>query len=187
MIFSCSKCGSQFPKWFGQCPQCGAWGTIDSMAAESLGKYKLGSEGVPVMDFSQIKAGEAIRIKTNLEEIDRVLGGGFVPGTMILIGGQPGVGKSTLVLQIAGQMENKKIFYVSGEESAQQIKTRIDRLECNPGNWKFFGETDIEIISETLEKHNQIWLLLILSRQWFLTALIPRPAALIECELVRLN
>jgi DNA repair protein RadA/Sms len=153
MIFSCSKCDSQFSKWLGQCPQCGAWGTIDSSGAESLVKRKPGDDITQVMDFSQIKAGEAIRFKTNLEEIDRVLGGGFIPGTMILIGGQPGVGKSTLVLQIAGQMKGKTIFYVSGEESAQQIKTRIDRLECDPGDWKFFGETDIEIISETLEKH----------------------------------
>lgn len=168
-IFVCSKCEAQFPKWLGQCPQCGAWGAIAEQSSVHLGAQNTELKD-SVLDFNQITEKEVSRIKTGIEEVDRVLGGGIVPCSLILLGGQPGIGKSTLVLQIAEQMrlahcspanykskritnEDSDVLYVSGEESAEQIKLRMDRLKASPDNWKFLGETDIAIISTALEKY----------------------------------
>ncbi|MFH1838172.1 MAG: DNA repair protein RadA [Candidatus Kuenenbacteria bacterium] len=172
-IYVCSKCEAQFFKWVGRCNECGAWGTIEAQNAKcKIQNNKSQAEIGNVMDFSKIEGKEIIRIKTGIEEFDRVLGGGIVPGSLILLGGEPGIGKSTLVLQIIEkcqvssvncQMSNVRqmsivkgqmlIFYVSGEESAEQIKLRMDRLEIKSNSLQFLGETDIEIICATLEKH----------------------------------
>ncbi len=154
-IFVCEKCGSQFPKWLGQCAQCGSWGTVieEANSASNKNISNSRSQGASVLDFETIKQDNVSRIKTNLNEVDRVLGGGVVPFCLILLGGQPGIGKSTLILQIAGGIKNKSILYVSGEESAQQIKMRFDRLNLVSQNWKFLGETDIDLIENNLKKH----------------------------------
>lgn len=161
IIFVCSKCDAQFPKWLGQCPECGSWGTIREEVKSQEPKLK--NFNIPVgkvINFDKIKGEKFSRIKTDIEELDRVLGGGIVPGSLILLGGEPGIGKSTLVLQIASQLLklNTKAFilYVSGEESAEQIKMRLDRLDLATKNLNFLGETDIEVICATIEKYRPI-------------------------------
>lgn len=149
-LFVCSKCDAQFSKWFGQCSQCGAWGTIIEQDLKQRGKVLVSGE--LAVDFNQINQEESLKIKTGLNEIDRVLGGGVVFESLILLGGQPGIGKSTLVLQIADKLANQPIFYVSGEESAQQVKTRLSRLNLSSHNWKFLGETNIDNVIANLEK-----------------------------------
>ncbi|MDD4996301.1 MAG: DNA repair protein RadA [Patescibacteria group bacterium] len=148
-IFVCSKCDAQFPKWLGQCSQCGAWGTIMEKGEESTEIKNFNNQ---VIDFNQINQEKFFKIKTGLNEVDRVLGGGIVFESLILLGGQPGIGKSTLVLQIADKSANHPVFYVSGEESAQQVKTRMDRLNISSNNWKFLGESDINVIIASLKR-----------------------------------
>jgi len=145
-LFVCSKCDAQFPKWFGQCPQCGSWGTVDKQGGGS------GLIKDQAVDFNQIKQEEYFKTKTGLNEVDRVLGGGVVFESLVLLGGQPGIGKSTLVLQIADKLADQAVFYVSGEESAQQVKTRMDRLNISSHNWKFLGESNINAVIASLEK-----------------------------------
>ena len=147
-FFSCAKCGSQYPKWTGRCLTCGAWGTVTE-EIQSL-KSNLQS-AVPkidknqLVDFQQTPPPAFTRLQTQVSEFDRVLGGGIVVGSLILLGGEPGIGKSTLVLQICDKIKSP-ILYVSGEESASQIKMRIDRLNLDFSNLKFLGENNMEKI-----------------------------------------
>ncbi|MCX6778819.1 MAG: DNA repair protein RadA [Candidatus Magasanikbacteria bacterium] len=155
-LFNCSKCDAQYTKWTGRCLECGGWGTIkeSSETAVKVSSLKNRKTNVPAgktLNLSNIVGKETTRLKTQIEEFDRVLGGGFAPGSLILLGGEPGIGKSTLVLQIASQITAKSL-YVSGEESAEQIKIRFDRLELKPKNLEFLGETNIETICATIEQ-----------------------------------
>ena len=158
-IYICSKCGTQFPKWLGQCSACGSWGTIteDKVAKETTfkraGSFK--TKAAEVIDFGTVKTEISARINSGLDELDRVLGGGIVPGSLILLGGAPGIGKSTLVLQITDKLitNNKSVLYISGEESAEQIKLRVDRLNVVSKNLKFLGEINTETICAAIEKH----------------------------------
>lgn len=149
-IFICANCDAQFPKWNGRCLECGAWGTlseqiIDSHQEKAADAKKVGAAGV--LDLRTIKAGTLKRLSTGLEEVDRVLGGGLVPGSLVLLSGEPGIGKSTLVAQIAGGPTSElSVIYASGEESAAQVKSRLDRLNCNLDNLKFISETNVEKI-----------------------------------------
>lgn len=154
-LFVCSKCGAQFPKWLGQCSECGAWGTISEQVfvKTKTGKSNKKDNLDVAIDFNQITQEKSSRIKIKLEEVNRVLGGGIVPCSLILLGGQPGIGKSTLVLQMANGLENQSVFYVSGEESANQVKIRFDRLKISANNWKFLGETNIEVIESHLQEY----------------------------------
>ncbi len=154
-IFICSKCSAQFPKWLGQCSQCDAWGTISEQASieTKTGKLNKKNNLDVAIDFNQINQEQSSRIKIKSEEVNRVLGGGIVPCSLILLGGQPGIGKSTLVLQMADGLKNQSVFYVSGEESAQQVKIRFDRLKISANNWKFLGETNIEVIEAHLQEY----------------------------------
>jgi len=154
-LFVCSKCGAQFPKWLGQCSQCDAWGTISEQASikTKTGKLNKKNNLDIAIDFNQINQEQSLRIKIKSEEVNRVLGGGIVPCSLILLGGHPGIGKSTLVLQMADGLKNQSVFYVSGEESAQQVKIRFDRLKISADNWKFLGETNIEVIEAHLQEY----------------------------------
>jgi len=146
-IFTCSKCGTQFPKWIGRCTECGSWGTISEQITNGqspITKIKVDKD--QLVDFQKTNLPAFERLKTNISEFDRVLGGGIVIGSLILLGGEPGIGKSTLILQICNQI-NSPILYISGEESASQIKMRLDRLKINFGNLKFLGENNIEKIT----------------------------------------
>jgi len=151
-IFICSKCDAQYPKWTGRCLTCGAWGTIkesDLKSENQNPKIKINSDNI--ISLKQIKNQQFERIKTKTNEFDNVLGGGFVPGSLNLLGGEPGIGKSTLVLQICQQL-NFPVLYVSGEESAQQIKMRTDRLALSLTDLKFVAENNLEkVISYILK------------------------------------
>lgn len=150
-IFICNNCDSQFSKWQGRCTECGQWGTLEKsqpvLAAANTPKVRAAAG--KVIEFSDIKTADFERLKTGLTEIDRVLGGGLVGGSLILLGGEPGIGKSTIVLQICAALQ-KPILYVSGEESGGQIKTRIDRLKIKTDHLKFLGETNVETIVSTI-------------------------------------
>ena len=154
-IYACSNCDAQQPKWQGRCPECGQWGTLEKTQSANLQAQNLKNKNLPgmpagkVISFDRINAGDFQRLKTGIEEFDRVLGGGIVNGSLILLGGEPGIGKSTLVLQLVEKIPGN-VLYVSGEESAEQIKTRIDRLEIKIKNLGFLGETNIETIAATI-------------------------------------
>lgn len=128
--FFCRNCGTESPRWLGKCPGCGEWNTFTEEILQKAEKNplisgKLPSKAIPIADVS---LSEEIRIDTNNGELNRVLGGGLVPGSVILIGGEPGIGKSTLMLQIALNIKNQTFLYVSGEESEQQIRMRAERI-----------------------------------------------------------
>ncbi|MFA5403646.1 MAG: DNA repair protein RadA [Ignavibacteria bacterium] len=154
--YVCQSCGYSSPRWTGKCPECGNWNTFVEEIIET-DKRKLSktssikSQSAELNRISDIKNSGETRVKTGIEELDRVLGGGIVNGSVILIGGDPGIGKSTLMLQIADKLEGKKILYVSGEESAMQIKLRCERLNYDLKNFLILSETDLEIISAVIE------------------------------------
>jgi len=155
-IFECSKCGAQATKWAGRCLECGAWGTLTEVARAESQKFKT-AEKIPigkVLNFGEVTGKDFARIKTGLGEMDQVLGGGIVPGSLVLLGGEPGIGKSTLVAQLAASMPDKTraALYVSGEESAEQVKMRLDRLALKTSSLQFLGETNIDVICSTIEK-----------------------------------
>ncbi len=152
IIYTCSKCDAQFPRWLGQCSECGSWGTVEKQVASgSHQKERLDLSPGKIIEFDEVLGKDVERLKTGIEEFDQVLGGGIVPGSLILLGGEPGIGKSTLVLQIT-EKSPKPILYVSGEESAEQIKMRLDRLDLDSKDLKFLGETDIETICATIKQ-----------------------------------
>ncbi|MBT5338237.1 DNA repair protein RadA [Candidatus Falkowbacteria bacterium] len=150
-IFTCTKCDAQSPKWSGRCLSCGAWGTVEEAIGQSE-KVKvrkvIAFDDKKLVDFNQISSENFQRTKLGLNEVDQIFGGGIVQGSITLIGGEPGIGKSTLVLQILKQLEGseKTLLYISGEESAQQIKLRMDRLKYTANSLKFLSETNVEQI-----------------------------------------
>ena len=137
IAFFCSDCGYESPKWVGKCPNCGAWNTfVEERVVQTRGGKSLLPEtklDSKPLRLSEIEAGEEKRIQMPSGELNRVLGGGLVQGSIILIGGEPGIGKSTLVLQNVIRIRSRKVLYVSGEESAQQLKMRADRLGADGG------------------------------------------------------
>ena len=131
--FICQQCGAIVPKWLGRCPECSSWNSIVEEAV--LPEKNIVQEYKKPELLEKIDYSEDERILTAIDELDRVLGGGIVPGSLILIGGDPGIGKSTLMLQICGNLSKKtKVLYISGEESEKQIKLRADRLGLKDGN-----------------------------------------------------
>ncbi len=152
-IFVCQNCGYQSLKWLGRCPQCSEWNTmLEERLEEKDEKRGLISTSKPIQ-FTEIKKEEEGRIQTGLKEFDRVLGGGTVKGSLVLIGGEPGIGKSTLLLQIgnAFAMNGKKVLYVSGEESLSQIKMRGERIGIKVNSLFLLSETNLERIIEETE------------------------------------
>ncbi len=145
--FSCQECGAQSPKWVGKCPACGQWNTyVEEIISKGTNspKLSLSVSGVKPLTLDKIEAAKIPRIKTNINELNRVLGGGIVPGSLVLIGGEPGIGKSTLVLQLALGLNEQKTLYVSGEESLQQLKLRAERLKISNNKCHFISETSLE-------------------------------------------
>lgn len=151
-IFECSNCGAQFQRWTGRCLECGQWGTVSQEGKIIANNEKSTVEYSPskLTALSEIKTENGMRVKTNMTELDRVLGGGLVPGSLILLGGEPGIGKSTLALQLTSLLA--KTIYLSAEESIQQIKMRADRLNIKPSNFKLANESNIDSIIATLKK-----------------------------------
>ena len=156
--FYCSECGSELSKWAGQCPDCKAWNTVKEFRqAATSGSSRMsgytGTTNQQVTELSEVSEQAVSRIGIGIDELDRVLGGGIVPGSVILIGGDPGIGKSTLLLQVlAGLMGQLKCLYVSGEESLQQINMRARRLGLDVGPLRCLTETNVEQILNVAQK-----------------------------------
>ena len=154
-LYACTECGGQALKWQGQCPHCQAWNTLEETLAESApsaNRYALIAEGGRLQRLSEVEAREEERLSTGVTEFDRVLGGGLVPGGVVLIGGDPGIGKSTLLLQALAEMgATRNVLYVSGEESAQQIALRARRLGVDARHVHAFAETDLDRIRGAIQ------------------------------------
>ncbi len=157
-VYICTNCGAQSIKWSGRCLECGGWGTLQLETVNTEeGKAGNINAAVPaqIIDLGKIADEKLVRLKTGIEEFDRVLGGGIVPGSLVLLSGEPGIGKSTIVAQVAdkiGLNGKGQVFYVSGEESAAQVKARLDRLNCGLENIKFISETEADKICAALVK-----------------------------------
>ncbi len=148
-IYTCQNCGAQSPKWIGKCPSCNEWNSyVEEIVSKKQSSDKLSVQisGNQPLTLDNIETLQNKRISVPIEEFNRVLGGGIVPGSIILLGGDPGIGKSTLALQLALILKDRKILYTSGEESLQQIKLRAERLKTNNNNCLFLSETSLELL-----------------------------------------
>ncbi|MEM3610471.1 MAG: DNA repair protein RadA, partial [Candidatus Anstonellales archaeon] len=154
-IYICQECGYESPKWLGKCPSCGEWNTFVEEIREDVGKdvnrTVIISEKIFPKKITEIRYSEKDRIKTNLKQFDLMINGGLVNGQVILIAGEPGIGKSTLMLEIARNLSKKgNVLYINSEESNEQIKMRVERLEINNENIYLYPETILESIIETI-------------------------------------
>jgi DNA repair protein RadA/Sms len=160
IVYVCQQCGSQQPKWMGKCPDCGEWNSLVEEKAASLqpgssprgGLFRM--REVAPLAYQDIESQDDARQPSGIEEFDRVLGGGIVPGSLVLIGGDPGIGKSTLLLEVSDKLANNygKVLYVSGEESERQIKLRGERLGINPASLYLLPETCLERIFQEIDR-----------------------------------
>lgn len=156
-LYICSECGYESAKWYGKCPGCGEWNTMNEQVVSvstgsSKAKRNSGAYAAKVMRLNEISGDIERRISTGVSEFDRVLGGGIVEGSLVLISGDPGIGKSTILLQICEHLgKSRNVLYVSGEESASQIKLRAGRLGVTTENLGILAETDIGVIVETIK------------------------------------
>lgn len=156
-IFVCNECGYESAKWMGKCPACNSWNTffeekISTKVESGKREKKIQEAPKPLNSYV---GQDAQRTSAGYAELDRVLGGGLVKGSLVLVGGEPGIGKSTLILQLCDKVKGEgKVLYVSGEESAEQIKLRADRLNIKNDDILFLGETDIDIIDQNIEELN---------------------------------
>ena len=155
-IFFCQNCGHEESKWLGQCPMCKEWNTFVEEKAASVksGAVKAVQEA-EVVSLNSVSTDEDERVKTGIEELDRVLGGGIVQGSLVLVGGDPGIGKSTLLLQVCQRLSDmdKKILYISGEESLKQIKLRANRMGDFKDTLSLLCETNLDLIRGVIERH----------------------------------
>ena len=155
--FVCQACGYESPKWMGRCPNCGAWNQmmeeLEVDKNDRQNRVSMTGQTAKAEAIQDITVSKVPRVKTELNELNRVLGGGVVPGSLVLIGGDPGIGKSTLLLQVSAQLNiaGGKVLYVSGEESASQIKMRADRLGVKGADFYIYPETDMGAIRQTIE------------------------------------
>ena len=153
-VYICSDCGYESPKWFGKCPGCGEWNTmneeIKSSAKTVTSTKTTSSKYSTPKTINEISTNDEERFDTGFAELNRVLGGGIVKGSLILLGGDPGIGKSTILMQICQKLMDIKILYVSGEESLRQLKLRANRLGVNNNNLLLMTETDVEIVTEQI-------------------------------------
>jgi len=156
--FVCQQCGGRYPQGYGRCPSCNAWDslveTIERPAPTRNGTARVSSSGVAPLALADVQSAEYQRLQLPLEEFNRVLGGGMVPGSLVLLGGEPGIGKSTLLLQVSNLAANHcgSVLYVTGEESAEQVKLRADRLGSIARELYILAETDVDAIIEQAER-----------------------------------
>ena len=155
-VFVCSNCGYESAKWLGKCPACNEWNSfyeekVASSSGNASSSNKSNKEKAVPRKLKEVEGIETARTSTGIGELDRVLGGGLVKGSLVLVGGEPGIGKSTLILQICDKVKGEgKVLYVSGEESAEQVKIRADRLNINNDDLMFLGETNIDSIEDAI-------------------------------------
>src|ERR1041385_9084784 len=157
-IFICQSCGYEARKWLGKCPECGEWNSFVEERVVTT-KKGAGRDGfrlreAKAISYSEIESQVDVRISSGVTEFDRVLGGGIVPGTLVLLGGDPGIGKSTLLLQVAEKLSANgvTVLYISGEESERQIKLRGERLGVKAANLLLLPETNLENIQREVER-----------------------------------
>lgn len=156
-VFVCNECGYESPKWLGKCPACGTWNSFfeEKIIKQTGTKNVEKKKSITPQKLNSLESKQKTRISTGIGELNRVLGGGLVEGSLVLLGGEPGIGKSTLILQICDKVKvDGSVLYVSGEESAEQIKLRADRLKIQSDNILFLAETDIDLIEETINEAN---------------------------------
>jgi DNA repair protein RadA/Sms len=157
-IYACQSCGHQSRKWLGKCPECGEWNSLVEERAQPVKKgsarNNFALRQVTAVPYAEIESQDDVRVSSGVTEFDRVLGGGIVPGTLVLIGGDPGIGKSTLLLQVADRLsaQGTTVLYVSGEESERQIKLRGERLHVEARNVYLLPETNLENIFHEIDK-----------------------------------
>ncbi len=180
IIYTCTKCGAQSQKWNGRCFECGGWSTLVKEALDVKTAKRQEAASVAAAEIIELKEVKNIqeneRLKIGISEADRVFGGGIVPGSLVLLSGEPGIGKSTILAQIANAIgKNGDVIYASGEESATQVKGRLDRLGCDISNIKFVGETNAEKIINAA-KINKPKLLIIDSIQTVYSSEVPAEA-----------
>ena len=153
-VYSCTECGATSPKWAGQCPGCSGWNTlVETVAEQATGAHRFASLAgtAQVQTLADIRPRDEPRLATGLEEFDRVLGGGLVPGGVVLIGGDPGIGKSTLLLQALAQLASRvSTLYITGEESGEQVALRAQRLALDPSGLQLLAEINLEKIGAVL-------------------------------------
>ncbi|WP_374586960.1 DNA repair protein RadA [Ideonella dechloratans] len=154
-VYTCSECGGTSPRWMGQCPHCKAWNTLEETVAEApatgKNRFQALAQSQPVATLSEIEAGDVARTPTGIEELDRVLGGGIVEGGVVLIGGDPGIGKSTLLLQAVDALSRQlPVLYVTGEESTAQVALRAQRLDLSGAAVRVLAEINLEKILATI-------------------------------------
>lgn len=148
VFFSCTECGAQYPRWMGRCEQCGNWNTLVEEVAVSAPPHRAKTTGaVKITPLSEVEGFKSERLASKIAEFDQVLGGGIVPGSLVLVGGDPGIGKSTVILQVASQIPNT--LYISGEESERQVQMRASRLGIKDG-LSLVSETDIDVVISTI-------------------------------------
>ncbi len=157
--YVCQSCAYESPRWIGKCPNCGGWNSFTEELSvrpqRSAAKSSGGTDPVGVIPLPDVTGGGEQRISTQVPEFDRVLGGGIVAGSLVLIGGDPGIGKSTLMMQMAAAMDPRIVLYITGEESPNQVKLRADRLSVRPSkNFLLLAETNLEVIDLLLEKNS---------------------------------
>lgn len=149
--YICSNCGYESLRWIGKCPECESWNSfVEELVESGKKKHTASKSAVAISRINEIIATEEDRIKTNIEEFDRVLGGGLMPGSVVLLGGDPGIGKSTLAMQACANLKTP-VLYVSGEESSKQIKLRAERLKITSNDFYVMPETDLHTILDTIE------------------------------------
>jgi len=157
-IFVCQSCGHQSRKWLGKCPECGEWNSLVEervrVPRQGTGRNGFKLREVEAVPYNEIESQDDVRVSSGVTEFDRVLGGGIVPGTLVLIGGDPGIGKSTLLLQVADRLSasGTVVLYVSGEESERQIKLRGERLSIQAHDLYLLPETNLENIFHEVER-----------------------------------
>ncbi len=162
-VFACTECGAQQPRWLGRCPECGSWSTLVEEVAARPSARSTPSRGLhppspaKARSLREIEASSTSRLATQVPELDRVLGGGIVPGSVILLAGEPGVGKSTLALQLAaGVAGSGGVLYITGEESPEQLRLRADRLPEVPKGVAVIAETRVEALAGAWREQNPV-------------------------------
>ncbi len=156
-VFVCSSCGYESAKWLGKCPACNEWNSFyeEKISKDSSKSSSEKRKTATPQKLNSVESKQSVRISTGIGELNRVLGGGLVEGSLVLLGGEPGIGKSTLILQICDKVKvDGPVLYISGEESAEQIKIRADRLKIKSENIMFLSETDIDAIEENINNMN---------------------------------
>lgn len=156
-IYKCTVCAATTPRWAGQCANCGEWNTLaEEVIGKENGRGRMPQSGsrMKLKTLSEVQVGSEVRLQTSIRELDRVLGGGITRGSITLVGGDPGIGKSTLMLQMCAQLPGKPALYITGEESLQQIKMRAGRLKAQPENMYLLAETNLDDILATIRSED---------------------------------